>query len=301
MIEKIAGIAEIGRQASSGNISPRRLELYLALERCVPGGLTLLRNSSGYFVLCRMGRGYAGNASTVVEHFFVYRDGADDPAAPVPQDAVADIIAQITASYDNVWLSFDNLAPNGHALDTADLAYNLLPVAGSSYAAYVNGLGSDRRRALDKALRQTERAAEETLDDRAAIRECVSTLVAEHTRARYGADSLLEQEATRAEIFAAIDVFPTRMCLTRDGERYAFLLSTDIDGSLYIPLVGGTDPFMIKRAYHTLIQSAFASGGRIREVDAASDYPFLKRQMGFAPQSFHAVLQGDPEWRHYVM
>ena len=76
MIEKIAGIAEIGRQASSGNISPRRLELYLKLERCVPGGLTLLRNDAGYFVLCRMGRGYAGNASTVVEHFFVYRDGA---------------------------------------------------------------------------------------------------------------------------------------------------------------------------------------------------------------------------------
>jgi hypothetical protein len=50
-----------------------------------------------------------------------------------------------------------------------------------------------------------------------------------------------------------------------------------------------------------LIQSAFAQGGRLREVDAASDYPFLKRQMGFAPQSFHAVLQGDPEWRHYIM
>jgi hypothetical protein len=137
--------------------------------------------------------------------------------------------------------------------------------------------------------------------DRPAIRACVSTLVAEHTRARYGADSLLEQEATRAEIFAAIDVFPVEMRLTRDGERYAFLLSTEIDGSLYVPLVGGTDPFMIKRAYHTLIQSAFAGGGRIREVDAASDYPFLKRQMGFAPQSFHAVLQGDPEWRHYIM
>ena len=65
--------------------------------------------------------------------------------------------------------------------------------------------------------------------------------------------------------------------------------------------INGTDPFMIKRAYHSLIQSAFAEGGRIREVDAASDYPFLKRQMGFAPQSFHAVLQGDPEWRHYIM
>src|SRR5947208_162624 len=192
MIEKIDGIAEIGRQASSGNISPRRLELYLALERCVPGGLTLLRNDAGYFVLCRMGRGYAGNAATVVEHFFVYRDGG-------------------------------------------------------------------------------------------------------------GASWLTEQEGTGAAICAAIDVFPTGMLLTRDCERYAFLLSTEIDGSLYVPLVGGTDPFMIKRAYHALIRSAFAQDGRIREVDAASDYPFLKRQMGFAPQSFHAVLQGDPEWRHYVM
>jgi hypothetical protein len=301
MIEKIAGIGEIGRQASSGNINPRRLELYLALERCVPGGLTLLRNDSGYFVLCRMGRGYAGNASTVIEHFFVYREGAGDPMARVPQDAVADITAEITRTYANVWLSFDNLAPNGHALDTTDLAYNLLPITGSSYQDYIGGLGSDRRRALEKALRQTERAGEEIVQDRAAIRACLSTLVAEHTRSRYGADSLLEQEATRAEIFASIDVFPSQMRLTREGERYAFLLSTEIDGSLYVPLVGGTDPFMIKRAYHALIQSAFAQAGRIREVDAASDYPFLKRQMGFAPQSFHAVLQGDPEWRHYVM
>lgn len=263
--------------------------------------MTLLRNDSGYFVLCRMGRGYAGNASTVVEHFFVYRDGGGDTAAIEPPDAVSDIMAEITASYDNVWLSFDNLAPNGHALDTSELAYNLLPIAGSSYDAYIKGLGSDRRRALDKALRQTEAAAEEIIEDRAAIRDCVSTLVAEHTRARYGADSLLENEASRAEVFAAIDVFPTQMRLTRDGDRYAFLLSTEIDGSLYVPLVGGTDPFMIKRAYHSLIQSAFAAGGRIHEVDAASDYPFLKRQMGFAPQSFHAVLQGDLEWRHYVM
>ena len=301
MIEKIAGIAEIGRQASSGNISPRRLELYLKLERCVPGGLTLLRNDAGYFVLCRMGRGYAGNAATVVEHFFVYRDGGCDTAALEPEGAVSDIMAEITASHDNVWLSFDNLAPNGHALDTSDLAYNLLPIAGSSYEAYIKGLGSDRRRALDKALRQTEQAVEEVIEDRAAIGDCIATLVAEHTRSRYGADSLLEQEATRAEVFAAIEVFPSQMRLTRDGERYAFLLSTEIDGSLYVPLVGGTDPFMIKRAYHALIQSAFAAGGRIREVDAASDYPFLKRQMGFAPHSFHDVLQGDPEWRHYIM
>src|SRR3954467_10958182 len=102
MIEKIAGIAEIGRQASSGNISPRRLELYLALERCVPGGLTLLRNDRGYFVLCRMGRGYAGNASTVVEHFYVYREGGGDLSDRVPDDAVSDIMAEITASYENV-------------------------------------------------------------------------------------------------------------------------------------------------------------------------------------------------------
>ena len=79
------------------------------------------------------------------------------------------------------------------------------------------------------------------------------------------------------------------------------MLSTEIDGSLYVPLVGGTDPFMIKRAYHALIEGAFASGGRIREVDAASAFPHLKRQMGFAPVSFHAVLQGDPEWTHYIM
>ena len=110
----------------------------------------------------------------------------------------------------------------------------------------------------------------------------------------------MSEDATRAEVDAAIDVFPTELRLTRDGERYAFLLSSDIDGSLYVPLVGGTDPYMIKRAYHSLIQSAFANGG-IREVDAASAYPFLKRQMGFAPVSFHAVLQGDPEWTHYIM
>src|SRR5205085_6569027 len=116
---------------------------------------------------------------------------------------------------------------------------------------------------LDKALRQTEQANEEIIEHRGAIRDCVETLVAAHTRSRYGADSLLEQEATRAEIFAAIEIFPSQMRLTRDGERYAFLLSTEIDGSLYVPLVGGTDPFMIKRAYHALIQSAFAAGGRI--------------------------------------
>ena len=291
---------EIGQQASSGNISPRRLELYLKLERCVPGGLTLLRNDRGYFVLYRAGRGYAGNASTVVEHFYVYREGGGDPAALVPEEAVGDLLACIRGSHDNVWLSFDNLAPNGHALDTSELAYNLLPIAGSSYEAYIKGLGSDRRRALDKALRQTEGASEEIIDDRAAIRECVATLVREHTHSRYGAESLLEQEATSAEIYAAIDVFPSELRLTRQDERYAFLLSCEIDGSLYVPLVGGADPFIIKRAYHSLIQSAFGNSA-VRDVDAASAFPHLKRQMGFAPHSFHAVLQGDPEWTHYIM
>jgi hypothetical protein len=300
MIDRIDDIAEVRRQASSGNISPRRLELYLELERCVPGGLTLLRNDAGYFVLYRAGCGYAGNAATVVEHFYVYREGGADHAARVPDEDVRDLVGFITENHDNVWLSFDNLAPNGHALDTAELAYNLLPIAGSSYEAYIKGLGSDRRRALDKALRQTEGATEEIVVDRSAIRTHVDTLVREHTRSRYGADSLLEQDATRAEVYAAIEVFPTELRLTRQAERYAFLLSCNIDGSLYVPLVGGTDPFMIKRAYHSLIRSAFESEG-VREVDAASAYPFLKRQMGFAPQSFHAVLQGDPEWTHYIM
>src|ERR1700704_5593475 len=190
MIEKTADITAIRRLASSGNISLPRLELYLALERRVPGGVTLLRNDDGYFVLIRAGRGYAGNATTMFEHFYVYREGGADAAERVPDEAVRDLFDVITASHDNVWLSFDNLAPNGHALDSAELAYNLLPIAGSSHDAYIKGLGSDRRRALDKALRATERATEEIIQDRAAIRDCVSTLVAAHTRSRYGADSL---------------------------------------------------------------------------------------------------------------
>jgi hypothetical protein len=301
MIEKTADITAIRRLASSGNISPPRLELYLALERRVPGGLTLLRNGDGYFVLIRAGRGYAGNASTVVEHFYVYREGGADAFERVADEAVRDLLDFITASHDNVWLSFDNLAPNGHKLDTSELAYNLLPIAGSSYEAYIKGLGSDRRRALDKALRETERAAEECSTDRETIRAIVDTLVREHCRARYNGESLLERDATREEIYAAIDVLPTELRLTRDGERYAFVLACEIDRSLYVPLVGGTDPFMIKRAYHSLIKSAFDSGGRVAQVDAASAFPFLKRQMGFSPVSFHAVLQGDPEWTHYIM
>src|SRR6185436_9463642 len=102
MIETIADIAEIRRQASSGNISPRRLELYLALEHRVPGGLTLLRNDGGYFLLYRAGRGYAGNASTVVEHFFVYREGGADYATRVADDEVGDLVAFITENHDNV-------------------------------------------------------------------------------------------------------------------------------------------------------------------------------------------------------
>jgi hypothetical protein len=300
MIEKTADITAIRRLASLGNISPPRLELYLALERRVPGGLTLLRNADGYFVLIRAGRGYAGNAATMFEHFYVYRDGSADTAERVPDEAVRDLFDVITASHDNVWLSFDNLAPNGHALDSAELAYNLLPIAGSSYDAYIKGLGSDRRRALDKALRATERATEERIEDRTEIRATVDTLVREHCRTRYNGESLLERETTREEVYAAIDVFPTELRLTRDGERYAFVLACDIDRSLYVPLVGGTDPFMIKRAYHSLIKSAFESE-RIAQVDAASAFPFLKRQMGFSPVSFHAVLQGDPEWTHYIM
>lgn len=237
----------------------------------------------------------------MVEHFYVYRDGAADAAERVPGDAVRDLIDFITASHENVWLAFDNLAPNGHKLDTPELAYNLLPIAGSSYAAYTKALGSDRRRALDKALRETANAREEVTTDRDEIRTVVATLVREHARARYGTDSFLEQEANRAEIDAAIDVFPTEMRMLRDGDRYAFLIANEIDRSLYVPLVGGTDPFMIKRAYHSLITSAFKCGDRIAQVDAASASPYLKRQMGFAPVSFHAVLQGDPEWTHYIM
>jgi hypothetical protein len=300
MIEKTADIAAIRRLAASGNISPARLELYLALERRVPGGLTLLRNAEGYFVLIRAGRGYAGNAATMFEHFYVYRECDTDAAECVPDEAVRDLLDVITASHDNVWLSFDNLAPNGHALDSTELAYNLLPIAGSCYQAYIKGLGSDRRRALDKALRETERTSEERIESRPAIRAVVDTLVREHCRTRYNGESLLERAATREEVYAAIDVFPSELRLTREAERYAFLLACEIDGSLYVPLVGGTDPFMIKRAYHSLITSAFESD-RIAQVDAASAFPFLKRQMGFSPVSFHAVLQGDPEWTHYIM
>jgi hypothetical protein len=300
MIEKTADIAAIRRLAASGNMSPARLELYLALERRVAGGLTLLRNDDGYFVLIRAGRGYAGNPATMFEHFHVCREGGADATEHVPDEAVRDLFDFITASHDNVWLSFDNLAPNGHALDSAELAYNLLPIAGSSYEAYTKGLGSDRRRALEKALRETERATEERIDDPRAIRAIVDTLVREHCRTRYNGESLLERAATREEVYAAIDVFPTELRLTRDGERYAFVLACEIDRSLYVPLVGGTDPFMIKRAYHALIKSAFESE-RIAQVDAASAFPFLKRQMGFSPVSFHAVLQGDPEWTHYIM
>jgi hypothetical protein len=270
------------------------------LERRVPGGLTLLRNDDGYFVLIRAGRGYAGNASTVVEHFYVYREGSADAAQQVPDAAARDLFDFITVNHENVWLSFDNLKPNGHRLDTSELAYNLLPIAGSSYEAYIKGLGSDRRRALNKALRETERATEECIEDREAIRAAVDTLIREHCRARYNGESLLEREATREEVYAAIDVFPTELRVTRDGERYAFVLACEIDRSLYVPLVGGTDPFMIKRGYHALIKSAFESE-RIAQVDAASAFPFLKRQMGFSPVSFHAVLQGDLEWTHYIM
>lgn len=252
-------------------------------------------------MLIRTGRGYAGNAATMVEHFYVYRDGAAKAAERVAEEAVSDLIADITASHDNVWLSFDNLAPNRHALDTAELAYNLLPISGSSYEAYVKGLGSDRRRALDKALRETVNAHEEVTTDRTVIREAVATLIRDHSYRRYGEDSLLEQEANRAEINAAIEVFPTEMRTLRDGDRYAFIVANEIDRSLYLPLVGGTDPFMIKRVYHSLIKSAFDSGGRIEQVDAASASPYLKRQMGFSSVSFHAVLQGDPEWTHYIM
>jgi hypothetical protein len=262
--------------------------------------LTLLRNDDGYFVLIRAGRGYAGNAATMFEHFYVYREDGADVSERLPDAAVRDLLDDITASHDNVWLSFDNLAPNGHALDGTELAYNLLPIAGSSYETYVKGLGSDRRRALEKALRETEHATEEIIEDRTAIREIVSTLIAQHCRTRYNGESLLEREATREEVFAAIDVFPTELRLTRDGERYAFLLGCEIDRSIYVPLVGGTDPFMIKRAYHDLIKSAFDSR-HVDQVDAASAFPFLKRQMGFSPVSFHAVLQGDPEWTHYIM
>jgi hypothetical protein len=300
MIEKTADITAIRRLASSGNISLPRLELYLALERRVPGGLTLLRNADGYFVLIRAGRGYAGNAATMFEHFYVYREGGADAAERVPGEAVRDLFDFITANHDNVWLSFDNLAPNGHALDSAELAYNLLPIAGSSYEDYIKGLGSDRRRGLEKALRETANATEECTTDRAAIRETVDTLIREHCRTRYNGESLLEQDATRIEVDLSIDVFPTELRMTRDGERYAFLVSCEIDRSLYVPLVGGTDPFMIKRAYHSLIKSSFESD-RIAQVDAASAFPFLKRQVGFSPVSFHAVLQGDPEWTHYIM
>ena len=48
------------------------------------------------------------------------------------------------------------------------------------------------------------------------------------------------------------------------------------------------------------IKSAFESE-HVAQVDAASAFPYLKRQMGFSPVSFHAVLQGDPEWTHYIM
>lgn len=262
--------------------------------------MKLLRNDDGYFVLIRTGRGYAGNAATMFEHFYVYREGGVDASERVPDAAVRDLLDDITASHDNVWLSFDNLAPNGHALDSAELAYNLLPIAGSSYEAYIKGLGSDRRRALDKALRETANATEEVTTDRQEIRAIVDTLVRDHCRARYSDNSLLENEATREEIYAAIDVFENELRVTRDGDRYAFLLANEIDRSLYVPLVGGTDPFMIKRAYHSLIKSAFESD-RITQVDAASAFPYLKRQVGFASVSFHAVLQGDLEWTHYIM
>jgi hypothetical protein len=301
MIETITDLAEIRRRSSCGNIEPRRLELYLALARFAPGRLVQLVNERGYFLLCRADATMVGNPSTVVEHFFVYRLGADAPAqAPVALDDVEDLLGAAAADRPNVWLSFDNLAPNAHAHDTEDGWYNILPVAGRTYEAYLKALGSDRRRALTKALELTRDAHEERYTSPAAVAAEIERRIRAHCHARYGGDSLLEGALTREEILRAIDIFPTELRIFTGVADYGFVLACLIEGALYVMLVGGTTPLMIKRAYHSLIREAFDSGGGVRAVDAGSTSPFLKRQLGFEPRRFYAVLKGDPDWTHYV-
>jgi len=301
MIDTITDLAEIRRRSSCGNIDPRRLELYLALARFAPGRLAQFVNERGYFLLCRATTTMAGNPSTAVEHFFVYRLDTDTPAqAPVALDDVNDLLGAVAGERPNVWLSFDNLAPNVHAHDNADSWYNVLPVAGRTYDAYVEALGSDRRRALAKALDLTRGAREDRYTEPAAIAAEIERRVRAHCHARYGGNSLLEGALTREEILLAVDIFPTELRIFTSEADYGFVLACLIEGALYVVLVGGTTPFMCKRAYHSLIREAFDSDGRIRAVDAGSTSPFLKRQLGFEPHRFHAVLKGDPVWTHYV-
>ena len=211
---------------------------------------------------------------------------ARDVAERVPDAAVRDMLDDITASHDNVWLSFDNLAPNGHALDSAELAYNLLPIAGSSHEAYVKGLGSDRRRALEKALRETEQATEEIIEDRTAIRE-----MRLDTDRRALPHPLQRRVAARARgnprgDFRRDRRLPDRAAADprwRTLRLPAFLrdrpLALRAAGRRHRPV---HDQARLPRADPVGIRQAGAS----REVDAASAFPFLKRQMGFAPVEF---------------
>lgn len=291
---------QVERMCRDSSLLPGRLQLYLEVARISPGRLVLATDDRGHGVLFKERERWAGVPSLVVEHYFVVRlDGGAAEDDPVDLAEAGPLLDAVRGAYDHVWLALDNLPPNGGELDDEDHRYNLLPLAGLTYDAYRAGLSANARSTLARALRRTEGAAVETCTDPDEIARFVAGDARAHYHARYGDGSLLENALSRGETLLAVRIFPSLLLTVRLGGAYAFVVASRIGGALYVLFVGGSDPAVIRRAYHELVRLALDAAPALRVLDAASGFPALKRAMGFRQAGFHAVLKGECDWRRY--
>ncbi len=300
MIEKVCDIDAIERILDDHEIRSDRIRLYLELARVSPSTLVLLRNSNGCFTLYKESGRKATTPSMLIEHYAFYRAGGGGLQGTVACAEVQDILDRVAADYDDIWLSYDNLAPNDHVCDDEFHRYNLLPLRELTYDGYLAQLNSNSRLNLRKALAKTADAQAIRYAGREEVAEQIQTLIRDHYRAKYGDDSLLWSSSILDETLIAARLFNTHLQVLRLGADYSFILYCEIDGSLYVLFVGGTNAFLIKRAYHAFIVDAIENWPGVGYADAASDYPFLKKQMGFRQVSYFALIKGESNWRKFL-
>ena len=256
MIEKINSLDTIRRIAEHSDVGCERLELYLEIARISPGRLTMAIDGEGRFAIYKEQGAMAVNPAIFAEHFFLYRAGADTGVPARMEDCeAAEILGFFDAHYDEIWLSFDNLAPNQHVYDTPAHRYNRLALDGLTYEGWLTRLSANGRSSLRRALRGTEGAAEECLTRYEDMARFVEGPMREHYRARYGSASLLETALGLAETLLVARLRPAEIHIFRRDDEWSFVFFAEMAGSLCIVFIGGVGPAMIRRAYEAVINS----------------------------------------------
>ena len=298
MIEQVIGVSAVRELAARSDAEQSKVELYCAFAVGATSHLAAVVNDRGWLAIFRRTGGSAFSPSIFLEHFNLYRAGGS--GVPPRYEQVDDLFDFLGRGYERVWLSYDNLPPNEHVDDNEEHWYNLLPLQGLTHDGWMTALSINARAALRKALARTEAAEVARTADPASMERYVCGEMRAHYFAKYADRSMLEGEGLR-ETLLILRLLPCSLSTFRLAERYSFLLTYELCGARHILFVGGNDPPMIRRAYYAFVTAGIDDAARLTHLDAGSETPYLKRQMGFRPVRFFAFIRGADDWQKVML